>query len=461
MADEQDEWLDRDAAEKLLRGEPVVPPGAQARSTARSLAETLDAARSAPPSENELAGEESALAAFRQVGPARGAAGTGRHRRPVGSAAEAGTDADAGTLDPVRLGTPPSLPRRRERPRFGRPVRIGLVASLAGCALGGVAVAAGTGALAGAFGGAEHGPANTVSVAASPDASASRPSGTGGPSGTPEGTGAPSGSGAGTTSGAEGDGKATPGTGVPDGHDGTGGAGGFDGRTGGYGFSDRGASGAPDGYGDSASGSGWFAAVVEDCHDYRDGHLGDRERRRLAQLARGERNIPEYCATLTDSSSKGSGAGDGPDGADTNGAGDGSGRTGGGTYEGDQDTDQPGQFSSSSLRKAPADGAGGDRGAGPAVGPVTTLAAASGPAPATTPAATPAKSATKSTAKSVTTADVPGGAWSTAPGAGAPTPAEAGRDGLTVRGGTGSHCGFAGYAAPAEGTSDPAASGWI
>ncbi|MBK5996047.1 hypothetical protein JHN53_31325, partial [Streptomyces sp. MBT58] len=44
MADEQDEWLDKDAAEKLLRGEPVVPLGDRARDDALRLAEALGAA---------------------------------------------------------------------------------------------------------------------------------------------------------------------------------------------------------------------------------------------------------------------------------------------------------------------------------------------------------------------------------------------------------------------------------
>ncbi|NEA07882.1 hypothetical protein G3I27_06680, partial [Streptomyces sp. SID10692] len=39
MADEHYEWLDKDAAEKLLRGEPVVPVGDGARTDAFRLAE--------------------------------------------------------------------------------------------------------------------------------------------------------------------------------------------------------------------------------------------------------------------------------------------------------------------------------------------------------------------------------------------------------------------------------------
>ncbi|NEC21387.1 hypothetical protein G3I50_24530, partial [Streptomyces parvus] len=45
MADEHYEWLDKDAAERLLRGEPVVPVGDEARTDAFRLAEALGAAR--------------------------------------------------------------------------------------------------------------------------------------------------------------------------------------------------------------------------------------------------------------------------------------------------------------------------------------------------------------------------------------------------------------------------------
>ncbi|MEU0161392.1 hypothetical protein ABZ154_21780, partial [Streptomyces sp. NPDC006261] len=68
MADEQDEWLDKDAAEKLLRGEPVVPLGDQARDDALRLAEALGAARAARRTPaGELPGEDAVLTAFRQA----------------------------------------------------------------------------------------------------------------------------------------------------------------------------------------------------------------------------------------------------------------------------------------------------------------------------------------------------------------------------------------------------------
>ncbi|MGW1462960.1 hypothetical protein ACWCPT_01210 [Streptomyces sp. NPDC002308] len=487
MADDRDEWLDRDAAEKLLRGEPVVPPGGQARSAARSLSEVLGAARPGSSADGELPGEEAALSAFRQVGPVRGAPGTGRHRRPVGPVPEAGTTPGGGTLDPVRLGTPPSPSRRRERPRFGRPVRIGLAASLAGCALGGVAVAAGTGALAGAFGGTEHGPASTVSVAASPD-STPEASGTGTPSGAPTGTGTPSG---GTVPG-EG-GSAAPGVGGTDGGNGTGKEGSSGSHAGGYGDGygspDRGTYGGPDGSGGSGGfGSGWYAEAVDDCHDYRGGDLDERERRRLAELARGEKNIPEYCAGITAAYPGGSVAGDGPDGATPDGTGYGSGHAGDGKGEWDQDGYQQGQSSAYSPQDAPA--------GGPAA---TTLAAPSAtpaaPAPKTAATRAGVRTSTKAGAeaapeRTLSTGTTSGGAWATDPGANrangtssataangsngvdhgpGPEAAErAGRtgwDAQTCQGGygdgQGAGCGSDGYAEPGSGSPDRAAYGWI
>ncbi|MFF7361121.1 hypothetical protein [Streptomyces sp. NPDC008125] len=402
MADDRDEWLDREAAERLLRGEPVVPPGGQARSAARSLSDVLGAARPESSVDGELPGEEAALAAFRQVGPVRGASGAGRHRRPVGPVPEAGTAPAGGMLDPVRLGTPSSSSRRRERPRFGRPVRIGLAASLAGCALGGVAVAAGTGTLAGVFGGAENGPASTVSVAASPDDATLDPSGTHTPSGAPTGAGAPSGAGSGgTVPGADGgaapdtDGPDTggPDTDGPDDGNGTGAEGGSGSNAGGHGdgggSQDRGTYGGPGGSGGSGDfGSGRYAETVEDCHDYRDGDLDERERRSLAELARGEKNIPEYCARITAAYPGGSVAGDSPDGAAPDGTGYGSGHAGDGKGEWGQDADRQGQSSAYPLRNAPA--------TGPAA---TTLAAAPPAAPASSApkTATPAGARTNAT----------------------------------------------------------------
>ncbi|MFD0504808.1 hypothetical protein ACFQ0G_21700 [Streptomyces chiangmaiensis] len=66
MADEQYRWLDSDAAEHLLRGEPLDAVDDVARAHAARLAEALaELASPPPPTSGELPGEASALAAFR------------------------------------------------------------------------------------------------------------------------------------------------------------------------------------------------------------------------------------------------------------------------------------------------------------------------------------------------------------------------------------------------------------
>ncbi|MBC7271394.1 MAG: hypothetical protein H5T76_22235, partial [Streptomyces sp.] len=143
MADEQYRWLDRDTAERLLRGEPLDAAGADAREPARRLADALGALSAQTPlTSEELPGEDAALAAFRKARTdreeERAALGTGSRARP---------GADAGL---VRIGVrPPRADRsgRARRPRWGRPLRLGLAAALTAGMVGGVAVAAGTGVL--------------------------------------------------------------------------------------------------------------------------------------------------------------------------------------------------------------------------------------------------------------------------------------------------------------------------
>ncbi|MET7516123.1 hypothetical protein ABZS88_22120 [Streptomyces sp. NPDC005480] len=199
MADEHNKWLDRDAAERLLRGEPLEAVDAVTRARAARLAETLDALAVTRVDGGELPGEAAALAAFRKVRES-GAQEPGavplkaRHARPRGALApvsplhvpvgrenEANTNnanANAGTGGPagpdvgsVRLARPDARPVR-----WGRPVRFGMAAALAGCMIGGVAVAAGTGVIPSPFGGGEPGPAASVSAAASPEQPLASPS---------------------------------------------------------------------------------------------------------------------------------------------------------------------------------------------------------------------------------------------------------------------------------------------
>ncbi|MFJ6404258.1 hypothetical protein ACIQK9_01905 [Streptomyces hydrogenans] len=132
MADERYQWLDPEAAERLLRGEPVDSADPSARTRAAALAEALDAARAtaAPAPGVPLAGEEAALTAFRTATAARVGA-----RAPAPAAVS--TD-----LGRVRLTAVPGAGRQ-----WGRSLRYGLAAALAAVTVGGVAVAAGTGVL--------------------------------------------------------------------------------------------------------------------------------------------------------------------------------------------------------------------------------------------------------------------------------------------------------------------------
>ncbi|MER7057272.1 hypothetical protein [Streptomyces sp. NPDC000351] len=201
MADEQDRWLDRETAEILLRGEAPEAVGPAARDRAERLARALSAL-SAPPVPNsaELPGEAAALAAFREVRAERAAAGAGGPDAPGHGAAPRLSDAGLVRIGPRGDGA--------RRPRWGRPLRLGLAAALTVGMVGSVAVAAGTGVLPTPFDGAEPEPGATVSAAASPErplVSPSPPTGVrggstlGGPtSGTPDRGGARDDAGGGT-----------------------------------------------------------------------------------------------------------------------------------------------------------------------------------------------------------------------------------------------------------------------
>ncbi|WP_417159428.1 hypothetical protein [Streptomyces cyaneofuscatus] len=344
MADEQYEWLDKDAAEKLLRGEPVVPLGDQARDDAFRLAEALGAARAVCRTPvGELPGEDAVLTAFRQATRAGG-------DRLAGRSAGAALPGQPGTLHSVHIGAAPAAPLRR--PRWSRPVRFGLAVSLAGCALGGVAVAAGTGMLPGPFDGqGSPAPASSVS-AATPEPLVSRlpaddrsaealpsPPDDPAPVSSPESRrpGASeesTGSGTGTTAPVPDD-DATGGRNRPGGPDGSGGAGGSGGSGGSGGGSGReDASKDPAGRDERPGGSGgqgdqdgnWYEKSVKACKAFRDGTLDERSRRHLIQLAKGEENLERFCDRLL-----GGGGSGGSDGGGSSGGGDGDGPGGGGS----------------------------------------------------------------------------------------------------------------------------------
>jgi len=287
MADERYEWLDKDAAEKLLRGEPVVSFDGHSCTEAEALAAALAAiARSARPASGELPGEDAALTAFRTAmrsGHTEGDPVPGGpvsmpgepldpvRIRPVGGAAPVRTSADSG------LG--------RRVPRWGRPLRFGLVASFAGCALGGVALAAGTGILPGPFGDDAPAPAISVSADASTEGAGSQGAdGTTPPTGP---SGSPDAPGAGPRTDAS-----TPGDGRGDGRTGEG-----QDHEGGDGRENNDAHGRSPVTGNGAS-SRWYAQALKACRDYRDGDLDEERRRALAALAKGSGNLERFCDRL-------------------------------------------------------------------------------------------------------------------------------------------------------------------
>ncbi|WP_405692821.1 hypothetical protein [Streptomyces sp. NBC_01185] len=324
MADEQHEWLDADVAEKLLRGEPVGPVDDHAGTEARRLEAALLALRTVSPPDGELPGEKAVLAAFRE------ARGAGR----AGAASPAGHTGQQDVLRTVRIGASPAAPLRR--PRWTRPVRYGLAVSLVGCALGGVAVAGGTGVLPAPFGG--HGspvPASSVSAAASPEELGAEEPDAGEPSPLPSVTpGVPRPPRAsevpvppgGGTDGSDGPAGQTDGGADREGEDREGGGteGGTDGRE------------AP-----GRNPAEVYRKSVKACRGHRADSLSRDEERRLLELARGEANLDRFCDRLLGADDRDGGSGqDGPD----DGKGDGDGRNDDG--KGDGATDGEGSLTS-------------------------------------------------------------------------------------------------------------------
>ncbi|GHH12803.1 hypothetical protein [Streptomyces lanatus] len=139
MADELYGWLDRETAERLLSGESLEAVDAADRDQADRLAKTLEALTAEPAlTSDELPGEAAALAAFRAARTDRQDASALMADRPGPPAS------DAPDVGLVHIGGPA---RATRRPRWARPVRLGLAAALAVGMVGGVAVAAGTGVL--------------------------------------------------------------------------------------------------------------------------------------------------------------------------------------------------------------------------------------------------------------------------------------------------------------------------
>lgn len=190
MADDRYDWLDGEAAERLLCGVPLNAPSAAADTpdgADERLAAALDAlaaeyAPAFPPGtcsqRCELPGEAEALRAFQAAhAPLLEGAAVGAEK--VSSAASVGGREVAsdgrvrllGRRGPGCDSTGGSLARGSRGSRsilFGKPLRAGFAMAVAGCALGGVAVAASEGVLPTPFGGGGT-PAVSVSPVISPD----------------------------------------------------------------------------------------------------------------------------------------------------------------------------------------------------------------------------------------------------------------------------------------------------
>ncbi|MEU0437322.1 hypothetical protein ABZ153_38105 [Streptomyces sp. NPDC006290] len=320
MADEQYRWLDRDAAERLLRGEPLEAVDAGTREQADRLAEALDTLAAEPKlSSDELPGEAAALAAFRKArAGGDGAAAQLGHGGRARSGAHA---ADAGL---VRIGRPGAHGRRT---RWGRPTRFGLAAVLAVGMVGGVAVAAGTGVLPTPFTREHPGPAATATAVRTPD----RPLVSASPS--PEVSG--------------GIGSMVP---VPDGP--SGGPSGDASSPADSGTDYASGLPRPDSTGSADRTREWWARTRSYCRDVLDGKDLDADRRRaLEHVAGGGRRVKLYCSGVL-----GRGLGSGSDDGTGNGTGD------GGEQGSGQGSDQGGQGDQGGDR-------GGDDGDGHHIGP--------------------------------------------------------------------------------------------
>lgn len=285
MADEQYTWLNRETAERLLRGESLEAVDPSARDQAERLSRALGAlSAEAAPAPGELPGEQAALAAFRKAREAAEAERTAAAHAPTAPRTPA-RGADAGL---VRIGAPARTGIRTRRPRWARPVRLALAAAVAVGTLGGVAVAAGTGVLPTPFGDDHPRPAASVS----PDTTTGQP------------LTSPSAPGGGT------------GTGAPD-----------SGTRGHRGGTDDEAAGTDDGTGapSATSGAGRPGATAA-CRALRDGKDLDTGRKRtLEHLAGGPGRVTAYCKVLLgtgDSASGGTGgANSGGSGGNTTGQG--------------------------------------------------------------------------------------------------------------------------------------------
>ncbi|MET9373178.1 hypothetical protein ABZX98_03355 [Streptomyces sp. NPDC002992] len=277
MADERYQWLDQEAAERLLRGEPVDAVDDHAREQAERLAQALAAARTLPlagPAHAELPGEEAALVAFRKATAERGVVAS-----PSAFVSPSAFASTAAELGGVRI-KPVAAARQ-----WGRSLRYGLAAAVAAVAVGGVAVAAGTGMLP--FDDERPEPAGSVSAVDVPEPAVSGSPDDGFGSRTPS---VPP-PGEGTAPGA------SPSLTTPPATAGSGGTGG-----------ERDATPSPGRTADPSDrdGKNALAAQVKACQDFRAGRLDESSRRRLMESARTGESVMRFCdRVLADSASSG------------------------------------------------------------------------------------------------------------------------------------------------------------
>ncbi|MFG3115236.1 hypothetical protein ACGF4C_12605 [Streptomyces sp. NPDC048197] len=312
MADDRYDWLDKDTAERLLRGERVGSPYDAGAQELEQLLAAAAAVGARAPEAAPLPGEEDAVAAFRRAVPYGSGARSARR----------GSDAAVPTVHAADVA---------ERTRFARPFRRGFAVALAACAIGGVAVAAGAGVLPGPFrGGEEPGPGSSASSARTPGPLATTEPGEAQTDGT---TGSTPDATHGGTSTAPSD-TATPGaspgaTGVP--------GSGTPGRHG-----DQGGKKTDPGRGAKKK------LLLTLCQEYESGNRDrmDRDKRqRLERRAGGADNVHTFCRAYLARYQSGGGSGDndGVVGNLTGGTGttDSTGQTGGSAGSGDEEGDQP------------------------------------------------------------------------------------------------------------------------
>ncbi|MFI2208880.1 hypothetical protein [Streptomyces sp. NPDC020141] len=277
MADERYEWLDQDTAERLLRGERVEAPGGPPRARAARLDRALRSVGRPGlplhPEDGEMQGEAAALAAFRKV-----------------RADSAGAPGEGASLGVVRLARPPRSHRARLLPRT---VRFGVVATVAGFAFGGVAVAAGAGLLPSPFEQPTASP-RVAGGAAPPAAPGSErptarptspfalgPTAAGELFGSPSADGAPRSRNPTPSPSVSGPSGAV--TGTPE-------RGG--GRTGDEGWSE--------GHQQNPGGTTGeeYRVLLDDCRAHRDGSIGSASEKRLERVARGSGRVTRFCDRL-------------------------------------------------------------------------------------------------------------------------------------------------------------------